>query len=380
MGRRAMNAVACAGDRGHVHAARHAAPPAIAPAPWPRDDPRATRMLHIDPRHGAFADRSVGDMPGLLRRGDVLVVNDAATLPASLHGRTASGQPIEVRLAGTDEAGAWRAVVFGGGDWRMPTEHRPPPPAVRTGERLRFDGLDATVTSVEGARVVSLAFRPQGGALWRALYRTGRPVQYAYMVAPLALWHVQTGYAARPWGVEAPSAGLALSWELLLGLRGAGITLARVTHAAGLSSTGDELLDAALPLPERYDVPAGTVDAIREAKARGDRVVAVGTTTTRALEGAAAGGALSAGMGVTSLRLGADTPRRVVDGILTGVHEADMSHFALLEAFAPHALLRRAHVFARARGYLGHEFGDAVLILSRPAPTRDPNAGISSSR
>ena len=87
-------------------------------------------------------------------------------------------------------------------------------------------------------------------SLWRALYQAGRAVQYAHTARSLALWHVQTAYAARPWAAEAPSAGFALTWDLLLDLRRRGISTARVTHAAGLSSTGDGELDARLPLAE----------------------------------------------------------------------------------------------------------------------------------
>ena len=204
-----------------------------------------------------------------------------------------------------------------------------------------------------------------GAALWEALYRSGRPVQYAHVAAPLALWDVTTGYAARPWAAEAPSAGLCLRAEVLAGLREAGVALATLTHAAGLSSTGDPALDAALPLPERSALPARTVDAVVRARAAGGRVVAVGTTVVRALEGRAlqGGGVLRAGEGVTDVLLGPGFRRAVVDGLLTGVHEPGSSHFALLQAFAPEALLRDALGLAEARGFLGHELGDAMLVL-----------------
>src|SRR5207249_5475771 len=115
----------------------------------------------------------------------------------------------------------------------------------------------------------------------------------------------QTAYAARPWSVEMPSAGRPLTWDVLLGLRRAGIAIARLTHAAGLSSTGDDELDRALPWPERYELPRATLDAIAGAHAAGGRVIAVGTTVVRALESAAARGELTAGPGVAKLRLDA---------------------------------------------------------------------------
>ncbi|HZW88046.1 MAG TPA: S-adenosylmethionine:tRNA ribosyltransferase-isomerase, partial [Myxococcaceae bacterium] len=200
---------------------------------------------------------------------------------------------------------------------------------------------------------------------WSALYLLGRPVQYAYEPAPLALARVQTPYAARPWASEMPSAGRPLRLELLARLRTRGIRLAWLTHAAGLSSTGDAALDAALPLPERYEIPPSTVAAVVDARRRGGRVVAVGTTVVRALEGAArsAGGDLRPGAGITDLRIGRGFEPRVVNGLLSGIHGRDSSHFELLSAFLPGAfeLLYSLHVITGR--YRGHEFGDSTLVL-----------------
>src|SRR5205823_1185745 len=103
-------------------------------------------------------------------------------------------------------------------------------------------------------RAATVADR-RGGDL-ALLVRTRSPVQYAYHRAPLPLWSVQNGYAIRPWAAEQPSAGRPLRFELLLALRARGVEIATLTHAAGLSSTGDVAIDAALPLPERYEIPA----------------------------------------------------------------------------------------------------------------------------
>ncbi|MCB9733948.1 MAG: S-adenosylmethionine:tRNA ribosyltransferase-isomerase [Deltaproteobacteria bacterium] len=326
-------------------------------------------MLVVDPAGGPLVDGRVGELARLLGPGDLLVVNDAATLPASLPGH-AGAAPIELRLAGERPDGLWSAVLFGAGDWRTPTERRPAPPEVAPLSRLVFEGgLEATVLARDSAapRLLTVGFDRAGAALWAALYRAGRAVQYAHTRAPLALWDVQTAYAARPWAVEAPSAGLPLGVELLSALRRRGVALARVTHAAGLSATGDAALDARLPLPERYHVGADAVLAIREARRRGGRVVAVGTSVVRALEGAAVAGhgALAPGGGVTALRIGPDTPLRVVDGLLSGQHEPGTSHFELASAFAARAALEAAHAHALRAGYRGHEFGDSVLILPR---------------
>ena len=343
----------------------------MTPAVWPRDEPLEERLLWIDPLAGGWEERRVGDLPRLLRAGDLLVVNDAATLPASLSGTTSRGERVEIRLAGAgrDET-RWTAVAFGEGDWRLPTENRPPPPPLEAGERLRFgESLVAYVEHVSSVshRLIDLRFVPGGAAFWEGLYRLGRPVQYSYLRAPLRLEQVQTRYGARPWAVEPPSAGRPLQLTMLRELAREDVALASVTHAAGLSATGEPGLDAALPLPERFDIPRETVESIARARARGGRVVAVGTTVVRALEGSAAlhAGRLAEGEGVTDLRLGPGFRPKVVHGLLTGIHEPGTSHYALLEAFVAPATLAAATRHAEQAGYLTHEFGDGMLVLER---------------
>jgi S-adenosylmethionine:tRNA ribosyltransferase-isomerase len=341
-------------------------------ATWPRPSPLAERLLLVDPARASFEDARVRDLPMVLRAGDLVVVNDAATFPASLSGSTSSGARIEARLAGRLAGGAWRAVLFGEGDWRTKTEDRPAPPRLVRGEALTLGGLSARVEAVLPAspRLVALRFDADDDVVWRALYAAGRYVQYAYTKAPLAPWHLQTVYAAEPWASEMPSAGRPLTWALLLGLLGRGVRLAHVTHAAGLSSTGEARLDAALPLPERFRIPAETARAVDETTRAGGRVVAVGTTVVRALEGAAiaakgahGSGRVLPGEGTTDLVIGPGFRPRVAAGLLTGLHERGASHFALLEAFAPRPLLERAYTHAEHEGYLCHEFGDSSLIL-----------------
>jgi S-adenosylmethionine:tRNA ribosyltransferase-isomerase len=333
-------------------------------AVWPRDASLAERMLVVDPGCDCMEAHRVGDLTAFARAGDLVVVNDSATLPASLHGRTEDGQWLEVRLvasAGND----WRAIVFGSGDWQTRTEDRPAPPLLATGDRLVFDpDLSARVRAVDAmtGRLATLRFESEGDRFWRALYRQGRPIQYAYVSRALALWHVQTPFASVPWSSEMPSAGRPLSWELVLSMRRRGVLFEAVTHAAGLSSTGDPSLDARLPLRELYDVPARTAEAIAATRDRGSRVIAIGTTVVRALESAAANGRLRPGPGETELRLDRAHRLKVVDAILTGMHEPGTSHDALLQAFAPSDLLGRAFRVAERRGFLGHEFGDSMLV------------------
>jgi S-adenosylmethionine:tRNA ribosyltransferase-isomerase len=343
------------------------APTPLEPARWPRDDRASGRLLVVQ-GDGAVRDHTVRALPDELCAGDLLVVNDAATLPGSLRGRTDRGEPVEVRLSSELSAGRFRAVLFGAGDWRTPTEARGPAPVLEPGDELELgDDLRATVTAVSflSTRLVDLRFDVAHDDLWPALYRAGAPVQYAYLRGPLQGWHVQTAYASRPWAAEMPSAGRHLDWSLLTELRQRGVGLAAATHAAGLSSTGDAAIDAALPFPERWEVAPATAAAVTATRARGGRVIAVGTSVVRALESAAGeDGAMRAGAGVTSLRIGDGYRRRVVDGLLTGMHEPTGSHFDLCAAFVARPILLAAHAQARSLGYLGHEFGDASLLTA----------------
>ena len=341
-------------------------------ADQPIQRPPRARLLVVDgcgrithaPR-AAFVD--------LLRRGDLVVANDAATLPASLHGvHLPSGADIEVRLAGrsslaADDVNEFAAVVFGAGDFRTRTEDRPLPPPLAPGDRLRLGPLSATVAALlDHPRLVSLRFEGSPDAIWAGLARHGRPIQYAHLPAPLGLWDVWTPIAGPPVAFEPPSAGFALDWRALRALRGRGIAFATITHAAGISSTGDAELDRRLPLDEPYRIPVATAFAIRRTRAQGGRIVAVGTTVVRALEQAAARDAVvRAGEGVATERIGPTSRLRVVDAILSGTHEPGSSHCELLRAFADEATLRRADRELEAAGYRTHEFGDSVLIERR---------------
>jgi len=341
----------------------------IAAARAPRDVSHAGRIVRVDPRAWAVRDLSAEAFPDQLRAGDLLVVNDAATVPASLRAALPGREAMEVRLAGPVRGGtSWAAVLFDDGDWRARTEDRAAPAPVARGTTLSFgNALTARVGHVSDVspRLVRLDFAADEDALWPALYGAGRPVQYSHLARELDLWDVQTAFAGRPWSVEAPSAARPLSLDALARLRTAGVELASVTHAAGLSATGDAAIDRLLPLPERCEVPVATVAAVARARARKGRIVAVGTSTTRALEGNALahGGQLVAACGVTNLRIGPGFRPRVVDGLLSGLHEAGTSHHALLSAFAPRALLRLALAHAGEVGALGEEFGDGLLVL-----------------
>jgi S-adenosylmethionine:tRNA ribosyltransferase-isomerase len=327
---------------------------------------RERRLLVIDSAKRAIEDDLAERLSAHLEPNDLLIVNDAATLPASFKLRNLDA---ELRLVGkTESETEYFAVLFGPGDYHTPTELRPGAPRVSAGRLLEFESrLTARVVSVDARspRLLRVRFALEGAELMLALYRNGRPIQYAHVPEPLALWDVQNRFASRPWAFEAPSAGFALDGEQLSRLAARGVRLARVTHAAGISSTGSPELDSRLPLPERFEIPPETIAEIERTRAFGGRTIAVGTSVVRALEASALEhGAPRAGPGEAHLRLGARTPRRVVDSILSGIHEAGTSHFELLEAFADARLLNDALEQANRHGYFAHEFGDVCLVTS----------------
>ena len=335
----------------------------------PVQRPPDARLLVVD-RSGQIRDTARARLADLFEPGDLLVANDAATLPASLTGmHLRSGLPLEIRLAGRrtlapTDVRAFQAIAFGAGDHRIRTEDRAAPPALEAGDALALGPLRARIRKLLGhPRLVDLAFDGPAGAVWAGISTHGRPIQYAHLRQPLALWDVWTSVAARPVAFEPPSAGFVLDWALLHELRRRGVRFATLTHAAGISSTGDPALDARLPFDEAYELPATTVDAIAATKRRGARVVALGTTVTRALEHAAARpGGVHAGPGLATQRIGAATRLALVDAICSGTHEPGSSHRELLRAFADDVVLDRADAVLEARGYRTHEFGDSVWI------------------
>lgn len=326
------------------------------------------RLLSIDPLHRRWRHRSLRDLASELQPGDLLVLNDAATLPASLDVRTADGQQLELRLLARLGPARWTAALLGAGSWRTPTEQREAPSQLQLGELLTAgDELQAEVTGIDEAtpRLIEVTFVQRGSALVQALYRRGRPVQYSYLESEVPLSSFQTSYASRPWAVEMPSAGRGLTWELLLELRRRGVGLATLTHAAGLSSVDGGTLDDSLPSPERYHLPQRTVNAIAETLVAGGRVVAVGTTVVRALEdNHRQHGQLRAGEFTATLVLGPGFRPQVTSGVLTNMHERGESHFSLLGSFVDSDLLEAAVREAGERGYRAHEFGDSCLVLS----------------
>ena len=298
------------------------------------------------------------DLAGFLEPGDLVVVNTSGTLPAAVEGVRAE-QDVTVHVSTGLDDGTWAV------------ELRPGPRAdgpvgdVRPGE---------VVELVEGRLHVVEPWPDRDSAwsrLWRVrvlvpgsvpayLGRHGRPIAYSYVRGDWPLRDYQTVFARDPGSAEMPSAGRPFTDRLVTDLVTAGVAVASVTLHTGVSS----LEVGEPPLPEPFAVPAATARLVEHTRRHGGRVVAVGTTVTRALETVAApDGSVSAGAGWTDLVLGADRPARVVTGLVTGWHEPGASHLRLLEAVAGPELVACAYAVARSAGYLWHELGDSALLL-----------------
>ena len=293
-----------------------------------------------------------------LRPGDVLVVNTSATLPAAVDASW-RGRSVVLHLSTRLDDHVW--VV----ELRRPDGRGPVLDAI-PGEVVGLPrGATATLLSSTGPG-------PDGGTrLWRArldvsgrpmawLHQHGRPITYGPDAARLSLEDHQTVFARHPGSAEMASAARPFTTRLVTDLVARGIDVAPVTLHAGVSSL--ELGEP--PRPERVRVPATTAARVERARRDGARVVAVGTTVTRALEAAVdRRGRVRSLQGWTDLVLGPDRPAVVVGGLVTGWHEPGASHLHLLEAVAGGALVEAAYRAALDGPYLWHEFGDSALFL-----------------
>lgn len=294
-----------------------------------------------------------------LRPGDLVVVNTSATLPAAVDGRRADGRAVAVHFSTELDDGAWLVEL------RPPVHATGPLRDVTAGEQIELpDGVQLTAVSpfpvgAPAPRLWRSSVAVEGGVA-AFLARTGRPIRYTYVSAPYPLSDYQTVFARQPGSAEMPSAARPFTPEIVADLVTRGVVVAPVLLHTGVSSleTGES------PLPERFAVPAATARLVNLTRASGGRVLAVGTTVTRALESAAdPGGTVRARSGWTDLVLGPHRAARVVTGLVTGWHAPGASHLELLQAVAGAGLVGRAYESALRNSYLWHEFGDSCLLL-----------------
>ena len=333
----------------------------------PRD---AARLLVVRP-DAPLEDRTIADLPALLRPGDAIVVNDTKVLPASLHGRRI-GRGIEVaieaNLTKRLDGARWLAFV-------RPAKRLQIGDVVRFGSEGRvcfLDQLDATVEAKGEGGEVTLAFAFHGPALDQALEERGDMPLPPYIAGRRAADErdradYQTMFARDEGSVAAPTAGLHFTDTLVDALRARRISLHRVTLHVGpgtfLPVKSDDTADHKMHA-EWGVVTAELADALNASRRAGGRIVAVGSTSLRLLESAAAeDGTLSAFSGETSLFITPGYRFRAVDAMLTNFHLPRSTLFMLVSAFSGLDTMKRAYAHAIATGYRFYSYGDACLLL-----------------
>jgi S-adenosylmethionine:tRNA ribosyltransferase-isomerase len=325
-------------------------------AQHPASERDGAKLLHLDRASGSRAHRRVLDLPALLEPGDLLVVNTTRVLPARLRGRKRTGGAAEALLLGEAASGRFRALVRARGRQRVGLGL-----VFEAGERR----LEAEIVEILPDGAVTLAFAGETSPY--ALGETPLP-PYIRRGAPepADAARYQTVYAREPGSVAAPTAGLHLSERLLAALAERGIARAGVVLHVGPGTfrpLGAAELGARRLHPERFALPPATAAAIDAARARGGRVVAVGTTTTRVLEARAnASGGVDPGEGETDLFLLPGSRFRVVDALLTNFHLPRSSLLLLAAAFAGRERVLSAYAEAIREGYRFYSYGDAMLI------------------
>ena len=352
-----------------------ASPKAFAPAPPEHRGLRrdGVRLLVAGP--DGIAHTRFNTLADHLRPGDAVVINRSATVAGAWdghsrkHGRVVLHAATHLSHAPTSEGDRGDTPA----DWVI--EVRTAPHAARSvldaepGEEFIARGL--TLTLVEPYPAAGSSPTGRGSRLWRVrvdgdlpayLRRHGRPIAYGYLDRRYPLSDYQTVFGTVPGSAEMPSAGRPFTHPMITALVARGIAVMPVTLHTGVSS--QEAGEA--PQPEWFEVPASTARLVEATRAGGGRVVAVGTTVTRALESAVADdGRLEGRTGWTERVVTPADPPRVVTGLITGWHDPQASHLLLVEAVAGTELTQRAYDEAVRHGYLWHEFGDSALLLPR---------------
>lgn len=304
------------------------------------------RLLVTDRRTRSHSHARFYDLPALLQAGDLLVVNDSATLPAAILARRTGGQRVRLHVSTMIDARLWMAEPRG---------------SVEAGETLSLPG---------GGRATVIApVEPQRTRVWYVSFQLplpmyaylaefGTPIAYGYVERAFPLRDYQTLFAHSIGSSEMPSAARPFTRPIVARLRARGIDLATITLHCGVAS----FEAPELPGTERFAVSHLTADRVNAARREGRRVVAVGTTVVRALETAATGDGVIASQGWTDLFIGESYRLSAVDALLSGFHDVSATHRSMLRAFMDADLLESAYGEAAERAYRYHEFGDVHLI------------------
>jgi S-adenosylmethionine:tRNA ribosyltransferase-isomerase len=342
----------------HISAFDYELPPELI-AQQPLAERDASRMLVLDRANRSWTDSSFKNFTEHLRSDDVVVVNNSRVIPARLKGRREeTGGQVEIFLVRELEAKVWDALVKPGG-------------RLKAGSRVVFDErrrLKAEMLDGPGAELRRVRFYCEG-SFERLLGEIGvAPLPpYIKRIDPQDGERYQTIYAKERGAIAAPTAGLHFTPAILAALDAAGVERAAVTLHVGYGTFKPvrvEDVEAHVVDPERYTIAADVAARLNAARAAGRRIVAVGTTTVRALESAGRGGPIAAGDGVADVFIyPGGTPIAHVDALLTNFHLPRSSLLMLVCAFAGREAVLRAYHEAVAAGYRFYSYGDAMLIV-----------------
>ena len=326
-------------------------------ARYPTPERSGSRLLHLDGVTGAVADRRFTDLPSLLRAGDLLVFNDTRVIPARLHGvKQGSGGKVEIMLERV--TGPRTAVV----QLRASKPSRPGTViTLSTGDSLTVVDRDDDFWHVE--------FSTDAHAIFDRAGEMPLPPYVARAAEAADRERYQTVYAREPGAVAAPTAGLHFDEALLAACRAAGAAFAYVTLHVGAGTFQPVRVDDVAQHrmhAELCVVPAATCEAVAATRARGSRVVAIGTTAVRALESAAAAGELRPFADETRLFITPGKRFRVVDALVTNFHLPESTLLMLVSAFAGREHVLAAYAHAVEQQYRFFSYGDAMFI--EPAP------------
>ncbi|MFH1494784.1 MAG: tRNA preQ1(34) S-adenosylmethionine ribosyltransferase-isomerase QueA [Pseudomonadota bacterium] len=323
-------------------------------AQFPAEERRQSRLLHVDAPSDLLRDDFFRHLPAYLKAGDLLVFNNTRVIKARLHGTKESGGKIEVLVE------------------RVLDEHH-----VMAHIRASHSPQPGTALLLEGSLAVRVMQKE--GTLYRLEFSGDEPVldlleRHGSLPLPPYITHApnavdetryQTIYASEPGAVAAPTAGLHFDEAMLAELEAMGVHIAYVTLHVGAGTFQPVRVDNIAEHTmhsECYQVPQETVDAIARAKNRGGRIMAIGTTSMRALESAAADGELKAGYGETSIFITPGYRFRVVERLLTNFHLPKSTLMMLVSAFAGMDNIRRAYRHAVEQRYRFFSYGDAMLL------------------
>ena len=314
-----------------------------------------SRLLRVE-ASGRLHDREFSDLPTLLRPDDLLVMNDTRVIKARLFGHKDSGGKVELLVERV--LGEFDALAF------IRASHAPKP-----GSRIHLADDLAIEVLARQDDLTQLRFPRPVLAVLDRFGRLPLPPYIAHAPTAEDEARYQTVYANEPGAVAAPTAGLHFDDAMLDALRQQGVRMAQVTLHVGAGTFQPVRVEAIADHKmhsERYTIPQATVDAIRETRARGGRVVAVGTTSLRALEAAAQTGELHAGSSETDIFITPGYRFKVVDALITNFHLPRSTLLMLVSAFVGVDTIRAAYAHAIAERYRFFSYGDA-MFLERPS-------------